>query len=128
MPEVRLLEYAVQKDVVMIDAETGIIEVPREPGRLGRYLRTDSFDDEGRRLYGLIGTVTDPSPGCPTCRDPWDVYQHSLADRVASDEGRHALLLRCRDCESLFEVFPEEREAPRRISDAEARMAFPGAL
>ena len=128
MPEVRLFEYAMEKDVVSVDAETGIIEVPRDSGRVGRYLRTDGFDDQGRRLYGLVGTVADLSSDCPSCRDPWDLYRHSLADQMASDEERHALLLRCGDCGSLFEAFPEERPAPRRLTHAEARMAFPGAL
>lgn len=128
MPEVRLFEYSTQTDVVLVDRETGIIELPRDGGRVSRYLRTDDFDDQGRRLYGLIGFATPPGGGCASCRDPWDLYTHNLGVRMASDEARHALLLRCQDCGNLFEVFPEERATPLRLSEAEARRGFPGAV
>ena len=128
MPEVRLLEYAVQKDAVSVPRETGIVEVDRPDGRVGRYLRTDGFDPDGRRLYLLVGSVAARSSGCPTCNDPWDVYRHGVGDRLASDDVRHSLLLRCPDCGSLFEAVPEERRTPRLLSVDDARRAFPGAL
>ena len=128
MPEVRLFEYSVQKDIAWVDQETGIIEIPRAAGQVARYLRTDGFDDGGRRLYGLLGLVATHRDGCPSCRDPWDLCTHHLGDRLALDEARHAVLLRCQDCRSLFEAFPEERVTPAHLTEAEARRAFPGAI
>jgi hypothetical protein len=128
MPAVRLFEYSVEKEAVEVESELGIIEVQRPDGQIGRYLRTDGFDASGRRLYGLLGTVTSMSEGCPTCRDPWDVYTHRLGDELATDFERHTSLFQCGDCGSLLEVFPEGRESPVRLSVDEARRAFPGAL
>lgn len=63
---------------------------------------------------------------CETCRNVWVLY--GGLDQLALDEVRHALLLRCPTCDTLYEIFPEERTAPERLTVAMARKRFPGAL
>jgi len=128
VPEIRLFEHAIDKAVAIVSEETGIIEVVSEGGRVGRYLRTDGFDAEGRRRYGLVDTVAEATVGCPTCRAPWDLYGHGLGTELAGDYERHSLLLRCDDCGALFECYPEGRAQPERLSPDLARSRFPGAL
>ena len=62
---------------------------------------------------------------CETCADP-TVY-HRL-DQLAIDFERHAFLLRCPTCGTLYEVFPEEKIPARELTADEARSLFPGAL
>lgn len=63
---------------------------------------------------------------CETCRDAKALY--GRLDQLALDESRHALLLRCPTCATLYEMFPEEPTAPERLTVAMARSRFPGAL
>lgn len=62
---------------------------------------------------------------CESCAD--STFYHQL-DQLAIDFERHAFLVRCPDCGSLHEVFPEERRPAREVTVDEARALFPGAL
>ena len=70
--------------------------------------------------------MKDLEDACETCRNVWVLY--GRLDQLAVDEGRHAMLLRCPTCDTLYEIFPEERTAPERLTVATARSRFPGAL
>lgn len=48
--------------------------------------------------------------------------------RLADDEVRHAALFECPSCGSLYEVFPEAKALPERVTAGVARQRFPGAL
>jgi uncharacterized Zn finger protein len=62
---------------------------------------------------------------CSICDDPSMYFSLKV---LASDEVRHALLLECPSCGALWEVFPEVKEMPTRLTVNEARSRFPGAL
>lgn len=64
--------------------------------------------------------------GCELCSETWPVY--GTLTELAKDFDRHALLLRCPECGSLYEVFPEERGMPELLTEKQARERFPGAL
>jgi hypothetical protein len=76
-----------------------------------------------------IGRRPDPAEeilmGCDFCVNAWPVY--SRLTELAKDFERHALLLRCPQCGTLYEIFPEERGVPQAITEDEARQRFPGA-
>lgn len=63
--------------------------------------------------------------GCGTCEDPSEYWRLT---QLAEDEARHAALFSCPNCGSLYEVLPEVKERPGRISAQDAVRLFPGAL
>jgi hypothetical protein len=128
MPWVRLFDSASDGEPVEVGTETGIIEVPRPDGKVDRYLRTGSYDVEGHRRYGRIGTGRQPSSGCPTCADPNEAIMHRLVTTVATDESRHAVLVECDDCKTLNVVYPEDKGLPERLTTEQAHELFPGAV
>ena len=62
---------------------------------------------------------------CEVCADP-TLYFRLI--RLADDLTRHAALFRCPQCGTLYEIFPEVKEIPAELTEAEARARFPGAL
>lgn len=63
---------------------------------------------------------------CDFCKDAW-LHYRKLTE-LAKDFERHALLLQCPKCGTLYELFPEERGMPRELTEEEERALFPGAL
>jgi hypothetical protein len=64
---------------------------------------------------------------CVPCADPWQVCAGVRRGvRVAVDETRHAQLWRCDGCGRLYEVFPEGRALPKRLTVEIARERFRG--
>ena len=63
---------------------------------------------------------------CPACRNVGTLYGSLI--RLAHDETRHSLLLRCPRCATLYDLYPEERTPPERLEESEARSRYPGAL
>lgn len=108
-----------------------MLEIPLDGQSWARYLRTEDDDpDTGLREYISIGSRTGPAAPCATCADPEALYLHGtrLADTVAHSDERHSTLVRCRDCDQLFDVMPEERSAPTAITERAARAIYSGAL
>jgi hypothetical protein len=65
---------------------------------------------------------------CGLCQDSWAPWIHEQYIHLARDFERHVELCQCPVCESLYEVFPEDKAAPRELTTEEARARFPGAL
>ena len=61
----------------------------QEPdGKVDRYLKMGSFDMQGHRRYGRIGTGSESTAACPTCTDPDHAiapFGNSQSFEVASD-------------------------------------------
>lgn len=65
---------------------------------------------------------------CGLCHNAWLPYIRRQYLRLAVDFGRHAELCQCPQCGSLYEVFPEDRTAPARLTVEQSRQLYPGAL
>lgn len=64
------------------------------------------------------------TPGrCQRCIDP-TLYFH--LDRLADDEQRHSMLLRCPDCGSLYDLWPEVKGPAEPLTVEEAARRYPG--
>lgn len=64
------------------------------------------------------------SEACPACASSWDVYYREQA--LAINVDRHSALYRCSTCGAYYEVFPEERQPPKRLGPEELAERFPG--
>lgn len=70
------------------------------------------------------GAAEGPAIGeCKFCADPWAVYR--LGNDLAINIVRHSALYRCHGCGAYYEVVPEERKPPERLSASEIRATFP---
>ena len=130
MESVHLLAGSPPGPVAEVEDATAVAELASAvtPDLWNRYLRTEDRDAEtGLRIYISIGIRRGPHATCTTCAQPWDLYSHRLGDQIGVDQVRHAILLRCRDCGALYEAYPEERMAPRRLSQSDACSKFRGA-
>jgi hypothetical protein len=65
---------------------------------------------------------------CDLCQDPWVPWINKQYIHLARDFDRHADLCQCPVCGSLYEVFPEEKAAPKELTTGQAQARFPGAL
>jgi hypothetical protein len=120
-------------DAEIIDDARGqrVLEISLDDQTWDRYLRAEDDDPEtGLREYISIGSRTGPAAACATCADPQALYVHGtrLADKVVHNDERHSILIRCRDCDPLFDFVPEGRTAPTAISERAARVVYSGAL
>jgi hypothetical protein len=63
---------------------------------------------------------------CEDCQDPLPVYFRTSS--LAINLDRHSALHRCPWCGAWYEVVPEEREAPKEITEATAKKLFADAF
>ena len=63
---------------------------------------------------------------CEYCSNPLDLYLNE--DPVASNAARHSFLFQCPRCCALYEVTPEERILPKRLTEQQAAERFPEAV
>ena len=60
---------------------------------------------------------------CKKCENPWKLMWTS--EPLAGNEIRHSFLYRCDECGSFYEIIPEERKTPEKLTEAEIRERFP---
>lgn len=65
---------------------------------------------------------------CELCQDPWEPFFAGKFIELANSFELHSFLCKCPQCGTLYDVYPEGRAAPKKITEAEARERFPGAL
>jgi hypothetical protein len=64
--------------------------------------------------------------GCDFCRDDHDRLLGSVT-RIASNDERQRVLLRCPLCGALYENSPHGTDQTTRVSSEEARRLYPDA-
>jgi len=65
--------------------------------------------------------------GCDYCEDDQNRF-YGHVKQLAADDERGMILLRCPRCGTLYENAPVGEDQTRRLSEAEARQLFPGAI
>lgn len=60
---------------------------------------------------------------CAHCENPWKLMWSS--EPLARNMRRHSLLYQCQECGCYYEIIPEERRTPERLSEEQVANRFP---
>jgi hypothetical protein len=75
-----------------------------------------------------LSTLPEDLMVCELCSYSWDLFLSHKYVELANNTERHSFMVKCDQCGDLYDVIPEERRPPARLTIEEARNLYPGAL